>query len=97
MCSHFSFVVLKPADVGSCLLASAWPLSAFEVAGSGMPLKKAKAVRQGNQLIVSSEEVGETVAVCYGWKNRSIPSLFNEEGLPASPFTSGLGVELFSD
>jgi sialate O-acetylesterase len=43
----------------------------------------------GQDLLVSSEEVAEPVAVRYGYTNRPIGVyLYNAAGLPASPFTT---------
>lgn len=46
----------------------------------------ADAVIEGNKVIVSSHEVAEPVAVRYGFSNSPRCNLYNEEGLPASPF-----------
>jgi len=46
----------------------------------------AKALIQGDTVIVSSRDVTEPVAVRYGWANHPVCGLFNRDGLPASPF-----------
>ncbi len=40
----------------------------------------------GNELIVFSDEVKAPVAVRFGFTDTAIPNLFNENGLPVSPF-----------
>lgn len=46
----------------------------------------ADAVIEGNKVIVSSSEVAIPVAVRYGFSNSPRCNLYNEKGLPASPF-----------
>ncbi len=49
----------------------------------------------GSELIVSSKDVAEPVAVRYAWTTRPLGSLlYNKDGMPASPFsTNGYGDE----
>ena len=47
------------------------------------------AVIEGKTVIVSSPQVANPVKVRYGWLEAFSPSLFNAEGLPASPFSTG--------
>jgi sialate O-acetylesterase len=37
-------------------------------------------------VVVSSDQVASPVAVRYGWANDPTCDLYNQEGLPASPF-----------
>lgn len=74
----------KFADGG--LKAKGGDLSGFAVAGADQEFHWAKAVIQGNQVIVSSEEVPNPVAVRYAWANNPNCNLYNGAGLPASPF-----------
>ena len=46
----------------------------------------ADAVIEGNKVIVSSSEVAVPLAVRYGFSNSPRCNLYNEKGLPASPF-----------
>ena len=46
----------------------------------------AKAEIEGDRVIVSSPEVPHPVAARYGWANYPVVNLWNEDGLPASPF-----------
>lgn len=63
-------------------------LSEFEICGDDFMYKPAHAVIEGNQVKVWSDEVARPVAVRYAWKNGPQPTLYNAEGLPASPFRS---------
>jgi sialate O-acetylesterase len=68
------------------LVAKDGPLTHFEIAGTDKDFVEAKAVIDGDTVVVSSNKVAEPVAVRYGWSNTAQPNLFNDEGLPASPF-----------
>ena len=70
------------------LVARAEPLSGFEVAGEDRRFHPATATIDGETVIVRSREVPEPVAVRYDWSDVPEPSLFNQAGLPASPFRS---------
>ena len=61
-------------------------LTGFGIAGADRKFVWADAVIEGNKVIVSSHEVAEPVAVRYGFSNSPRCNLYNEEGLPASPF-----------
>ena len=58
----------------------------FAIAGADRKFVWAEAKIEGEQVIVSSPEVAEPVAVRYGWANHPVISLFNNEGLPLAPF-----------
>ncbi len=73
---------------GSGLEAKGGPLTHFEIAGSDQVYHPAKAVINGETIVVSSPEVSSPLAVRYGWSNTAEPNLFNAEGLPASSFCS---------
>ena len=61
--------------------------SGFVIAGDDRTWHWADDVRiDGDCVVVRSPEVKEPVAVRYGWHVNPCLSLFNEEGLPASPF-----------
>jgi len=62
--------------------------SGFEIAGSDGVYSSAKAIIEGNQVIVSSPKVKEPLNVRYAWKNDAAATLFNKEGLPASTFVT---------
>jgi sialate O-acetylesterase len=61
-------------------------LTGFTVAGKDHVFHVAKAVIQGDAVVVSSKDVPEPVAVRYGWANHPLCGLYNRAGLPASPF-----------
>lgn len=61
-------------------------LSDFIIAGTDKKFVPAKAVIDGDTIVVSSPQVTEPVAVRYAWTNWVMGTLFNKEGLPASSF-----------
>ena len=62
-------------------------LKGFEVAGADKQFHYAKAIIDGNSVIVSTDSVAAPVAVRYGWADDAgDDNLFNKEGFPASPF-----------
>lgn len=61
-------------------------LTGFAVAGADQKFVWAKAIIEGNSVIVYSDEVKHPVAVRYNWADNPSGNLYNEEGLPASPF-----------
>ncbi|WP_226789881.1 sialate O-acetylesterase [Flagellimonas hadalis] len=62
-------------------------LSSFEIAGEDKKFVWADAKIEGNKVIVWSDEVPNPKHVRYAWAdNPDNPNLYNEEGLPASPF-----------
>lgn len=60
----------------------------FVVAGADRVFKSAEAVIDGNEVVVSSAEVPEPVAVRYGWANSPECNLYNAANLPMAPFRS---------
>jgi sialate O-acetylesterase len=73
-------------SVGDGLVARTSPLSSFEVAGHDRVFVNAEASIDGDTVVVSSPKVRYPIAVRYAWQNNPEASLFNKEGLPASPF-----------
>ena len=61
-------------------------LKGFALAGSDRTFVWADAKIVGNEVEVWSDEVPEPVSVRYGWGWNPECSLYNREGLPASPF-----------
>lgn len=72
--------------VGGGLVERGGPLTDFEIAGADQVFVPAKAVIDGNTVVVSASSVAEPAAVRYGFTNWAQPNLFNKEGLPASSF-----------
>jgi sialate O-acetylesterase len=61
-------------------------LTGFAIAGADEKWVWAKAKIDGNDVVVSSDQVASPVAVRYGWAMNPSCNLYNKEGLPASPF-----------
>jgi sialate O-acetylesterase len=61
-------------------------LGAFAIAGADKNWAPAKAVIDGETVVVSSDQVKKPVAVRYGWANNPACNLYNGADLPASPF-----------
>jgi sialate O-acetylesterase len=73
--------------VGSGLVAGGGDkLTGFAIAGEDKQFVWADAVIDGNTIVVSSPQVPSPVAVRYGWASDPTCNLYNQEGLPASPF-----------
>ncbi len=62
------------------------PLKGFAIAGADREFVWADAKIDGDSIVVSSDEVPAPVAVRYAWADNPVCNLYNEEGLPASPF-----------
>ncbi|CAN5672060.1 sialate O-acetylesterase [soil metagenome] len=59
----------------------------FEIAGDNRQFKYAKALIDGNKIIVFQDGISTPVSVRYGWADdASDDNLFNKEGFPAGPF-----------
>jgi sialate O-acetylesterase len=62
-------------------------LTYFAIAGKDKKFVWAKAVIEGNNVVVWNDEVSEPMYVRYAWAdNPDGANLINREGLPASPF-----------
>ncbi|MCI0500030.1 MAG: hypothetical protein L0Y36_10215 [Planctomycetales bacterium] len=68
------------------LMAKDGTLSDFMIAGDDKNFVPARAVIDGDTVVVSSQAVPNPVAVRYGWSNWVSGTLFNKAGLPASSF-----------
>lgn len=73
---------------GGGLIAKNGDLSGFALAGASGSFVWGTATISGDTVIVSSPSVDDPTRVRYGWSNVPKASLYNEEGLPASPFTT---------
>ena len=62
------------------------PLTHFTIAGSDRNFVPAKAVIDGDTIVVQSPQVSNPKAVRFGWGSADMPNLMNKEGLPASSF-----------
>ena len=64
-------------------------LSEFAIAGADKKFVWAKAVIEGDKIIVWNDVLLNPVYVRYAWADNPVnPNLYNKEGLPASPFTT---------
>lgn len=81
-------IILTFNHTGSGLVAKGTgELKQFAIAGADKKFVWAKAVIQGNQVLVSSPKVENPKYVRYAWAdNPAGANLYNQEGLPASPF-----------
>ncbi len=61
-------------------------LTGFAIAGADRKFFWADARIDGETVVVSSESVTAPIAVRYAWADNPICNLYNQEGLPASPF-----------
>lgn len=74
----------KHTDDG--LKAKGGTLRGFEIAGEDHQFHWAQASISGNKVIVWSDDVKKPLAVRYSWADNPDGNLYNEAGLPASPF-----------
>ena len=74
--------------VGSGLTSYDKELAAFEIAGADKKYIKAKAYIENNKIYIYSSKIQNPKYARYAWKDTSVASLFNKEGLPASTFTT---------
>jgi len=61
-------------------------LVGFTIAGADHKFVGASARIEGDTVVVESDRVEHPLAVRYGWQNYPICNLYNQAGLPASPF-----------
>ncbi|MFA4945705.1 MAG: sialate O-acetylesterase [Lentisphaeria bacterium] len=73
--------------VGGGLVAKGGPLKRFEIAGADKKFVWAEAVIEGASVVVHAPGIAQPVAVRYAWAdNPEGCNLYNQEGLPATPF-----------
>lgn len=73
-------------EVNGGLTAKNGDLKEFTIAGNDQVFHIAKAVIEGNSVVVSSALVSKPVAVRFAFRAIPLPNLYNTAGLPASPF-----------
>ena len=78
-------VILRFKHLGCGLVAKGGDLKGFVIFGKEQSAE-AKAVIQGDTIVVSSDEISDPIGVKYGWTNVPDVNLYNKAGLPASPF-----------
>ncbi|MFH6936298.1 sialate O-acetylesterase [Flavobacterium sp. FlaQc-30] len=88
-------LILSFSNVGTGLvIKNGNELKEFAIAGTDGKFIWAKAVIKGDKIIVSNDSVADPVKVRYAWAdNPTEANLYNNEGLPASPFEASLDVE----
>ena len=78
---------IRFTHLGGGLVVQNGPLRQFSIAGADRKFVSADAVIDGDTVLVSSGQVPQPVAVRYGWAdNAAACNLYNQAGLPASPF-----------
>jgi sialate O-acetylesterase len=75
-------------DDANGLTAKGGEPKGFEVAGADRKFVAASAQIDGETVVASSPQIPNPEYVRYGWQNAPVVNLFNDAGLPASPFTS---------
>ena len=83
-------IVISFSSVGSGLIAKGGTqLAQFAIAGADRRFVWARAIIEGDKVIVWNDELKDPLYVRYGWAdNPEGANLYNKEGLPASPFTT---------
>lgn len=61
----------------------------FELCGADGVYRPARAVIEGESVVLDAEGVPEPVGVRLGWHKLAMPNLVNAAGLPAAPFRAG--------
>ncbi|HZO89335.1 MAG TPA: sialate O-acetylesterase [Chthonomonadaceae bacterium] len=79
-------IILRFKNVDGGLVAHGDKLTGFTIAGEDRKFVNAEAEIHGDTVIVRSPEVPHPVAVRFGWANYPVVNLYNQAGLPASPF-----------
>ena len=77
---------LTMKHIGGGLVAKAGGLKGFTIAGADGNFADANASINGDKIVVSSDTVAKPSIVRYGWSNVPDINLYNQAGLPASPF-----------
>jgi len=77
---------IRFTQVGDGLDSRGETLKGFAIAGEDRKFHWADARIEGDEVVVASPEVRAPVAVRYAWANSPECNLYNENGLPASPF-----------
>lgn len=78
--------ILSFTHVGSGLVARGGELKGFQVAGADGQFADATAKIEKDKIVVSNPAIAKPAAVRYGWTAVPDVNLFNQEGLPATPF-----------
>jgi sialate O-acetylesterase len=76
--------------LGGGMLAQGGKLAGFAIAGADKRFVWADATIEGKTIVVSAPQVEQPVAVRYDWANNPAGNLYNQAGLPASPFRTDI-------
>ncbi len=79
--------------LGGGLVAKGGRLQGFAIAGEDRNFVWAEARIDGDTVVVSSPKVEKPVAVRYAWADNPVANLYNQAGLPASPFRTDIGAD----
>jgi sialate O-acetylesterase len=84
-------IIISFNHTGSGLVTSdGEALSEFAIAGADKKFVWAKAKIEGDKVIVWNDDISNPMFVRYAWADNPVhPNLYNNEGLPASPFRTG--------
>ncbi len=86
-----SKVVVSFSHIGTGLMSKGGSLKWLEIAGKDGKYVFAKAKISGNKVVVWSSNVQHPAMVRYAWADDPMgANLYNKEGLPASPFETGV-------
>jgi sialate O-acetylesterase len=89
MTVHGNRAIVEFSHAGSGLVAAEGGLKDFTIAAADSTnFVPAQAVIERGRVVVTSPDIAAPGAVRYGWTNWFVGSLFNREGLPATPFRS---------
>lgn len=86
-------ITLSFSNIGGGLMAKDkyGYLRGFSIAGSDQKFVWAKAIIEGDKVIVFSDAISSPVAVRYAWAdNPDDANFYNKDGLPASPFRTDM-------
>jgi len=79
-------VIVEFNHVGNGLVTKGDQLNGLAIAGVDKRFVRAEAEIVGNTVVVRSSDVRDPVAVRYAWASNPDGNLYNQAGLPASPF-----------
>ncbi|HSH94415.1 MAG TPA: sialate O-acetylesterase [Roseimicrobium sp.] len=71
---------------GGGLMAKDGELGGFEVSGEDGTWSPAAAKIDGKKVVLEGKDVSKPIAARYAWENYPKATLYNKEGLPATPF-----------
>ena len=81
-------LMIEFSSIGSGLVLSNFEKSEFEIAGENKIYISADVKIVGDRIQLSSPDLLKPMYARYAWRDISIATLFNKEGLPASSFST---------